>query len=131
MAEIKPSVGCRLELEVVERLDSLRPLFPTADGRPTTRSAVLRGLIDGGFLLLDKSLLEEIDAVGDERPRREVFLSVVRAGLTALKGPVTDDRRRPLVICGVGCGNTNPRLCAGVNGDRCVGDDQCDCLCHG
>jgi hypothetical protein len=128
MAEIKPSVGCRLELEVVERLDALRPLFPTADGRATTRSAVLRGLIDGGFLLLDRSLLEEIDAVGDGKPRREVFLSVVRAGLTALKSPVAVGRGFS-VTCA--CNNSSPEVCDGVGGDRADEDEPCDCPCHG
>ena len=130
MAEIKPSVGCRLELEVVERLDALRPLFPTADGRATTRSAVLRGLIDGGFLLLDKSLLEEIDAVSSGRSRRETFLAVVRAGLEAMKN---DGKRGFSVTCG--CDSQSPDECHGVGATagcrREPEDDPCDCLCHG
>lgn len=51
-AEKRPAIGMRVDVEQREKVDALRPLYPTADGANGTRSDVLRAIADIGLAIV-------------------------------------------------------------------------------
>jgi len=77
-------IGVRVTTEVREQIDGLRCLFPRADGTDTTRSDVLRALLEGGGVVLDLETIRKLNSLEGFSNRRDALRAVIEAGLAEL-----------------------------------------------
>ncbi len=86
------TVGARMDQKSIERIDGLRPMFPVAAGGATSRSDVLRALVDIGLELLDPELVAQIDQARGARSRgiflRDLCREFFAAQRTTKRGAV-------------------------------------------
>lgn len=78
-------ISTRVTLDLVDLIDSLKPLFPSPGSSKVTRSVLLRGLLIDFSSLLDPDLLSAVDALRDGRPRSVVVREIFDRGLAATK----------------------------------------------
>jgi len=81
--ETKP-VSTRVPVDVVEKIDAVRGFFINPDGSRTTRSRVLRGILQYFLPLLDPSILRRVDKVKEDKTQAETILAALDAGLKVL-----------------------------------------------
>lgn len=79
------TISARVPVEVVEKIDSVRDFFINPDGSRTTRSRVLRGILQYFLPLLDPAILRRVDQVSDGKSQAETILTALEAGLAALE----------------------------------------------
>ena len=83
----KVCVGARVIPQRVEELDSLRDLYPGAEGAPASRSDLLRAVLDLALpVVADTALRRRLQALA--RGRRtvgDVFRDALHEGLDALE----------------------------------------------
>ena len=83
----KVCVGARVTPQRVEELDSLRELYPGAEGAPTSRSDLLRAVLDLALpVVADTVLRRRLQALA--RGRRtvgDVFRDALLQGLDAME----------------------------------------------
>lgn len=77
-------VAVRLPPSAIQRIDDLRPLFPGAAGERTTRSDVLRRMIADGFLSIEPSVINAIDALRGGSSRGEVLSRIIELGIKSM-----------------------------------------------
>lgn len=89
-----PVVGARVPIQLRDKIDALRDLFPSADGNETSRSDVLRAMLLQAEALFDAPAIRAVRevAVTYGWDVRAAWARVISEGIRAL--------RRPVVVAG-------------------------------
>ena len=72
-----PVVSVRVPPSLLEMIDAQRDGFPGPDGKPSSRSGVLRAMLKDGLLVADRELIAAIDRARGDESRQEYIRRVL------------------------------------------------------